>query len=103
LVLGLGGRVWCCLFGGHSISGSVSVSSSLAFFSRLRLSCIFSKDSQDCSSDLTISHVPHLSCLLHLLFLYGIGNQNIVISMTIFDPSVFKNLRHTIFDNLGHT
>jgi hypothetical protein len=37
-------------------------------------------------------HDPHLSRLLHPLFLYFVGNQDLVISMTIFDTPALENL-----------
>src|SRR5579863_2362128 len=44
------------------------------------------------SSDPNKPHGPHLSRLLHPVFLYCVGNQNLVISMTIFDPPALENL-----------
>jgi hypothetical protein len=54
-------------------------------------------------TSLTAPHIPHLSRFLHLLFLYAVGNQNIVISMTIFDPAAFKNRCDTLFSYLWHS
>ena len=50
------------------------------------------EDDGDYSSDLNKTHDPHLSSLPHLLFLYGVGNQYVVITMTIFDSATLEDL-----------
>jgi hypothetical protein len=64
---------------------------------------LFFNDDDGCSLDLNKFKDPHLSRLPHLLFLYGIGNQNIVVPMAIFDPPALENLGYTIFFYRWHT
>lgn len=52
---------------------------------------LFEDDEHD-SSDPNKTHDPHLSSLPHLLFLYGVGNQYVVITMAIFDSATFEDL-----------
>ena len=72
------------------IRGSLTVLGFLFPFASFLI--LFFKDDEGCSSDPDKFKDPHLSRLPHLLFLNGIGNQNIVISMAIFDPPALENL-----------
>ena len=50
------------------------------------------EDGEDCSSDPNKTQEPHLSSLPHLLFLYGVGNQYVVVTMAIFDSATLEDL-----------
>ena len=50
------------------------------------------EDDEDGSSDPNKTQDPHLSSLPHPLFLYGVGDQYVVIAMTIFDSATLEDL-----------